>query len=218
MDEFAVSSTQAKEQRGASVVALATKRGIDVLLSLTLLVLLSPILLLIAVAIKIDDPGPVSYKRRLVGFEGRPFTAYKFRSMVSDAHDLLRQNAELMRQYQLTLKIVKDPRVTRVGRILRKTSLDELPQLFNVLRGDMSLVGPRMLGDIELERYGSYQERVLSVKPGITGLWQVSGRHAVSFERRIELDLEYVDHWSLGLDVKILLMTIPAVLTGRGAT
>jgi lipopolysaccharide/colanic/teichoic acid biosynthesis glycosyltransferase len=200
-----------------SEAALTLKRALDLSGAVVCLILLSPLLLAIALLVKLDSAGPVLYKRRLVGLKGQPFTAYKFRTMVSNAHDLLQQDPELLCQYQQTLKIAKDPRVTRLGRILRKTSLDELPQLFNVLRGEMSLVGPRMLGDIELERYGAYKEKVLSVKPGITGLWQVSGRHTVSFERRVELDLEYVEHWSPGLDLKILLLTIPAVLTRKGA-
>lgn len=198
-------------------VALAQKRLVDVIGATTGIILLSPLLLVIAVLVKLDSPGPALYRRRLVGFRGRPFTAYKFRTMVNSAHDLLQQNPELLREYQKTLKIARDPRVTWVGHFLRKASLDELPQMFNVLRGEMSLVGPRMLGDIELDRYGANKERVLSVKPGITGLWQVSGRHTVSFERRMELDLQYVDQWTLWLDLKILLMTVPAVLTGKGA-
>ena len=199
------------------VLALALKRGVDLAGAVIGIIFLSPFLCLTALLVKWDSPGPVVYKRRAMGRRGYPFMVYKFRTMVNDAHDMLSQNPALMQEYQRTLKIVQDPRVTRLGRVLRKSSLDELPQLFNVLRGEMSLVGPRVLGDIELERYGANKEKVLSVKPGISGLWQVSGRHTVSFERRMELDLEYVDRWNLWLDFKILVLTIPAVLTGKGA-
>ena len=200
-----------------SRLALILKRSIDLGGAVVGIILLFPILLLIAVLVKLASPGPVFYKRRLVGLNGRLFTAYKFRSMVHNAHGLLHQNPELMQEYQQTLKIAKDPRVTRLGQILRRTSLDELPQLINILRGDMSLVGPRMLGDVELARYGDARDKVLSVKPGLTGLWQVSGRHTVSFERRMELDLQYVDHWNLWLDLIILLKTPLVVISGKGA-
>lgn len=204
-----------KVSRSSSVVI---KNALDVVGGFALLLLLLPLFLAIGIAVKLDSPGPVLYRRRVVGLGGRPFLLFKFRTMVNNAHDLLSQNPELMEQYRTTLKIANDPRVTRLGRVLRKMSLDELPQLFNTVCGDMSLVGPRVLGEIELERYGAGKERVLSVKPGITGLWQVSGRHSVSFERRMELDWEYIDNWNLWLDFKILLMTIPAVLTGKGAS
>lgn len=193
------------------------KRTMDMAGSAAWLVLLSPLLVLIAIGIKIDSPGPILFSRRLIGYHGKPFTAYKFRTMVADAHNLLVSSPELLGEYRANLKIVNDPRVTRLGRVLRKLSLDELPQLVTVLKGDMSLVGPRMLGDIELERYGVWRDKVLSFKPGVTGLWQVNGRHTVSFERRMELDLQYVHNWSLWLDLRILLKTIPVVLTARGA-
>jgi lipopolysaccharide/colanic/teichoic acid biosynthesis glycosyltransferase len=198
-------------------ITLFAKRVFDVVDSLFLLIVLFPLMTIIAIAIKLEDPGPLIYRRQVFGRGGKPFMAFKFRSMVANAHELLAQNATLLQQYQQSLKIADDPRVTRVGRILRKLSFDELPQLVNVLRGEMALVGPRILGDIELARYGEYREKVLSVKPGITGLWQVSGRHTVSFEKRVELDMYYVDHWNLWMDFFILLKTIPAVITGKGA-
>jgi len=196
---------------------LVVKRILDIVGSIVLLTIFSPLLFVIVIAIKLDSPGPAIYRRRVFGFQGKTFLMYKFRSMVVNAHEILQQNAKLREEYENSLKIDADPRVTAVGRILRKTSLDEFPQLVNVLRGDMSLVGPRQLGDIELARYGDAQEMVLSVKPGLSGLWQVSGRHAVSFERRVELDLYYVNHQSLWLDLIILLKTPLAVVTGRGA-
>ena len=213
-ESLSVVSPQAVRQNR---LALVIKRAVDIVGSIMLLVLLSPLLLVIVIAVKLDSPGPAIYRRRVFGYQGRKFLMYKVRTMVVNAHDILQRDAKLAEEYQHNLKIHADPRVTSLGRILRKTSLDELPQFLNVLRGEMSLVGPRVLGDVELERYGVYKDKVLSVKPGVTGLWQVSGRHTVSFERRMELDMQYVDHWSLDLDLKILLMTIPAVLTRRGA-
>ena len=193
------------------------KRFTDVLLSAIALVVLSPLFLLIAVVIRIDSRGPVFYRRRVIGAGGGTFVALKFRSMVENAHEMMCATPALLDEYQRTLKIADDSRVTRAGRILRMTSFDELPQLINVLWGEMSLVGPRMLGDIELARYGEYQEQALSIRPGITGLWQVNGRHETTFEERVRLDMQYVDDWSFWLDVKILLRTVPAVIKMRGA-
>jgi lipopolysaccharide/colanic/teichoic acid biosynthesis glycosyltransferase len=189
----------------------------DLVVSVVALVLLGPLFGAIALAIKLDSSGPVFFRRRLVGQFGKPFVAYKFRSMVADAHERMLNDPGLLREYQEYLKIQEDPRITRVGHFLRRTSLDELPQFFNVLKGDMSLVGPRMLGDIELARCGESGEKILRVKPGIAGLWAVSGRHAVSFERRVEMELDYVNKWSLLLDIKILLKCFGAVFGMEGA-
>jgi len=182
------------------------------------LVVLAPIYLVIAVLVVAETGGPIFYRPTVRGLHGRAFLLYKFRTMVPQATAILHANPTLLAEYQAKLKIQDDPRVTRVGRFLRTSSLDELPQLWNVLRGEMSLVGPRVVSDLELARYGPYRDRVLSVVPGITGLWQVSGRHHVPFERRVELDLEYIDSWSLWLDVLILLRTFPAVFSRRGAS
>ncbi len=201
----------------ANRLALAIKRAIDIIGSLALLILLSPLLLVIAIAIKLDASGPIFYKRRLIGQGGKPFMVLKFRSMVANAHELLTQDRALLQQYQQDLKIANDPRITRVGRILRQTTLDELPQLINVLMGEMSLVGPRMLGDVELARFGEYRDEVLSIKPGMAGLWVASGRHTLSFERRVELEMEYVDRWSLWLDIKILFKSALVVIRMVGA-
>jgi lipopolysaccharide/colanic/teichoic acid biosynthesis glycosyltransferase len=137
--------------------------------------------------------------------------------MVRGAHERLLSDPELLKEYSENLKVAQDPRITKSGRWLRRSSLDELPQLINVIFGDMSLVGPRMLGDVELERYGSDKETVLSCKPGITGLWQVSGRQTTTFDRRRQLDITYIQNWSLTLDVEILIRTIPVVVSGHGA-
>ena len=194
------------------------KRLMDLAVAVALTVALSPLMALIALLVRLTSPGPVFYRRAVQGLNGRPFDVLKFRSMVQNAHVLMTTDPVLSEEYARNLKIKNDPRITAVGRFLRKTSLDELPQLFNVLRGEMSLVGPRMLGDIELAKYGVYQAKVLSVKPGITGLWQISGRHRTSFENRIRLDMEYIDHWSLGLDMKVLLKTPLAVVSMAGAS
>jgi lipopolysaccharide/colanic/teichoic acid biosynthesis glycosyltransferase len=200
-----------------SWLVLKAKRAIDVTGALLGLLVLWPVLLLVAVAVKLDSPGPVFYRPRVAGLRGRPFTLLKFRSMRENAATLLREHPELWEEYRRNLKVKEDPRITRIGRPLRKLSLDELPQLINVLRGELSLVGPRVLSDVELARYGDAGAKVLSVTPGLTGLWQVSGRHELSFERRVELDLYYVDHWTLWTDLVILAKTIPAVLSGTGA-
>ncbi|MCL6444408.1 MAG: sugar transferase [Alicyclobacillus sp.] len=194
------------------------KRATDFVVSGLALFVLSPILLTIALAIKLDDRGPVFFAQTRLGLYGRPFRMWKFRSMVVDAE---RRKRELLRYNEMSgpvFKIRNDPRVTRVGRILRATSLDELPQLWNVLIGDMSLVGPRPPIPSEVDEYDPKHRRRLSVKPGITCLWQISGRNQVDFEEWMELDLAYIDNWSYWNDLKILFKTVPAVLSRRGAS
>lgn len=190
----------------------------DLGVSLALLLLLAPLLLLIAVLVKLTSPGPVLFRRSVQGLDGRPFDVLKFRSMIVNAHEMMATDPVLRAEYAANLKIKNDPRTTRIGRLLRRTSLDELPQLLNVAAGAMSLVGPRMLGDIELARYGPHQAKVLSVKPGITGLWQISGRHRTTFDDRVRLDMHYVDHWSFAIDCQILVKTPLAVLSMAGAS
>lgn len=199
--------------------ALFLKRLFDIVISAILLVLLSPLLALIALAIKLTTPHlPILYPWRVVGYKGKPFTGYKFTTMVADADE---RKAELMHLNEMTgpvFKIKDDPRVTPLGRFLRKYSLNELPQLWSVLKGDMSLVGPRPAGPQELERYEFWHKRKLSVRPGITCLWQVRGRNKISnFDDWVKMDLEYIDHWSLWLDFKILLWTVWAVIAGTGS-
>jgi lipopolysaccharide/colanic/teichoic acid biosynthesis glycosyltransferase len=197
---------------------LPPKRAFDITVSLALLLALLPVMVAIAILVKLTSPGPVFYRRTIPGLRRKPFGVLKFRSMVQNAHDLMQTDPRLRVEYASNLKIANDPRITAVGRVLRKTSLDELPQLINVLVGDMSLVGPRMLGDIELAKYAEYQDKVLSVRPGITGLWQISGRHKTSFENRIVLDMQYIDRWSFGLDLLVLIKTPLAVLSMAGAS
>ncbi len=201
-----------------SVPHLLLKRVTDVSLSLLLLVLGLPMVVLIALAVKITSGGTVLYRQTRCGLNGRLFTLYKFRTMVEDAHDQKDDLEHLNEMDGPVFKLRDDPRVTRLGRVLRKFSLDEVPQLWNVLRGDMSLVGPRPPIPEEVAQYTRWQRRRLSMKPGLTCLWQISGRNNIDFNRWIELDLEYIDSWSPALDFKILLKTIPVVLTGRGAS
>jgi exopolysaccharide biosynthesis polyprenyl glycosylphosphotransferase len=196
---------------------LAFKRASDIVLSLAVLIFLSPLLLLISVAIKLDSPGPALFKQVRVGKGGRRFICYKFRSMRQGAEEERPQLADLDEVVGPIFKIRHDPRCTRVGRFLRRTSLDELPQLYNVLRGEMSLVGPRPPIPLEVEQYQEWHRKRLEVSPGMTGLWQVSGRSQLTFDEMCLLDIYYLENWSPLLDLKIALKTIPAVLAGRGA-
>ena len=193
------------------------KRLLDLALAVPLLILISPLLLVLAVAVRLDSPGPATYRRRVMARGGGQFDAFKFRTMRLDGDAILAARPELLAELQRDQKLRNDPRVTRAGRTLRRTSLDELPQLLNVIRGEMSLVGPRMIIRSELPRYGDDAAELLSVRPGMTGLWQVSGRGDVQGQERARLELEYVRTRSLRLDIKLLVQTIPAVFGGRGA-
>jgi exopolysaccharide biosynthesis polyprenyl glycosylphosphotransferase len=199
-------------------VSLFFKRAMDVAVSLIALLIAAPLFVLpAALLVRLTSPGPVVFRQKRVGRNGRLFTLYKLRTMVEDAESLKESLEDRNEVDGHAFKIRKDPRVTPVGRVLRKLSIDELPQLWNVLRGDMSLVGPRPPLPGEVARYERWQRRRLSMRPGITCIWQVSGRSDVAFNRWMEMDLEYIDNWSLGLDLKILLKTIPSVFTARGA-
>lgn len=181
------------------------------------LVLLAPLLLLLALIVKLDSPGPVLYRRRVMGRGGTQFDAFKFRTMYVNGDEILAAHPHLRAQLEREHKLQNDPRVTRCGRWMRKLSLDELPQLFNVMFGQMSLVGPRMISPQELSRYGEHADELLTVKPGITGLWQISGRSNLSPSDRVRLDMHFVHTRTVWGDLKLLLLTIPAVLQGRGA-
>ncbi|MCP4653993.1 MAG: sugar transferase [bacterium] len=197
---------------------LLGKRLTDVSLSLLLFGLALPVVLCIAVLLKLTQGGGILYRQTRCGLNGRRFTLYKFRTMIEGAEEKQRDLLHLNEMDGPVFKLKKDPRVTRFGRFLRRFSLDELPQLWNVLRGEMSLVGPRPPIPDEVARYQRWQRRRLSMKPGLTCLWQISGRNQIDFERWIRLDLEYIDSWSPWLDMKILMKTVPAVLSGRGAS
>ncbi len=199
------------------------KRALDLVCATVLLAALVPLLLVVAVLIKLSSPGPILFAQRRIGKDGQPFTMYKFRTMMAD------NDASIHQAYTRALikgaapthggvfKLRRDPRVTEVGRILRATSLDEIPQLVNVLQGDMSLVGPRPPLSYEVELYGPRERGRLAVTPGLTGLWQVSGRSALNFQQMIDLDLAYIEHWSIWLDLRILFRTPFVVLTRQGA-
>jgi exopolysaccharide biosynthesis polyprenyl glycosylphosphotransferase len=216
-DEFAGLPLLTFSSAPRDELLLFIRRCVDVALSLALLVLLSPLLLVIAILIKATSPGPVLFRQLRCGLHGRPFTFLKFRSMRIDAETLKPQLAPFNEMDGPAFKMTNDPRVTSVGRFLRRTSLDELPQLWNILRGDMSFVGPRPAVREEVRQYEPWQRRRLSMKPGLTCLWQVSGRNELTFDEWMRLDLEYIDNWSLWLDLKIAIMTIPAVVRGKGA-
>jgi exopolysaccharide biosynthesis polyprenyl glycosylphosphotransferase len=196
---------------------LLIRRILDVALAGFLLVVTLPLSLLTAGLIKLSSPGPVLFKQERCGLNGRPFVMYKFRSMVDHAEQLRFELDALNEMDGPVFKSSRDPRITLIGKIIRRFSIDELPQLYNVLRGNMSLVGPRPPLPQEVARYERWQRRRLSMKPGITCLWQISGRNGVSFDDWMKLDLTYIDNWSLLLDLKILLKTVPVVLLGRGA-
>jgi exopolysaccharide production protein ExoY len=197
------------------------KRLVDIVLALSGIVLLAPLLIICYLATIITSPGPALFRHRRVGFNGKHFDCLKFRTMVTDAPERLRDVIEsdplAAAEWTSNRKLRNDPRVTAIGAILRKSSLDELPQLFNVLKGDMSIVGPRPVPDEELERYAASISAYLACRPGITGLWQVSGRSTTTYSKRIACDTFYADNWSMALDAKILVVTLPALLATDGA-
>ena len=201
---------------GQREVGLAIKRVMDILGAALGLVILSPLMLGTALAIRLRDGSPVLFRQTRVGLHGRPFTIVKFRTMDPDAEERLHEVAHLNERDGAAFKATDDPRMSRLGRTLRRTSLDELPQLWNVLKGEMSLVGPRPPLPAEVVEYDIWHRRRLSMKPGITGLWQVEMREEPSFDRWVELDLSYIDRWTLWLDLRILLRTMPSVLMARG--
>jgi lipopolysaccharide/colanic/teichoic acid biosynthesis glycosyltransferase len=194
----------------------ALKRAIDLAGSIILLCLLSPLLFFIALLIAFTDGFPIIYLRRVVGVS-HEFNAYKFRTMCCNADAILQASPELREAFTQNFKLQSDPRVTRVGAWLRKYSLDELPQLFNILKGQMSLVGPRMITPEELSKYGEYQYLLRTVQPGLTGYWQTRGRQDVCYEERVQMDLQYITQWTLAFDVGILMRTPWVVIKGKGA-
>jgi exopolysaccharide biosynthesis polyprenyl glycosylphosphotransferase len=197
---------------------LVIKTVVDLAVAAFLLIMLAPIFIVISAGIKLTSRGPVFFRQVRYGLRGREFKMFKFRSMWLDAEMRMDEVRHLNEMSGPAFKIMRDPRVTPIGRFLRKTSLDELPQLINVLKGEMSLVGPRPPIPSEVREYERWQRRRLSMKPGLTCLWQVKGRNRIEFERWMELDLQYIDNWSLGLDLKIILKTVPVVLFGYGAS
>jgi exopolysaccharide biosynthesis polyprenyl glycosylphosphotransferase len=198
-------------------VDVVMKSILDMVLSLGALLVFLPVMVAMAIAIRLDSAGPIFHLRRVIGVSGKSFNAFKFRTMYVDADERLDRDPELRQEFEMNHKLKNDPRVTPIGRFLRRTSLDELPQLINVLLGQMSLVGPRMITAEERARYGKWRMNLSTVKPGITGLWQVSGRSDIGYDERVLLDMNYIRNYSIWFDIQILWQTIPAVLKSRGA-
>ncbi len=224
-DYVLVSSKHHGREKGSgasAAQAIGPGRILDVVGALLLLALLAPAMVLIGILVFVTDPGPILFSQRRVGRAGKIFDCYKFRSMYVGAEqrleNLLAENEQLRSDWELRQKLPNDPRVSVIGRLLRFTSLDELPQLFNVLRGEMSLVGPRPVVPLELQRYGRFATNYCSVRPGLTGLWQVTGRNLTTYRRRVAADVLYARSKSITLDCKILIATIPVVISGRGAS
>ena len=225
--ELITTGLEVKEVASVPLVVVNKVRltGLDEFLKLILdycitlpgLVVILPVMGFIALLIKWDSPGPAIHRRRVMGVNGRQFDAFKFRTMHVNGDEILEQHPHLKAELALNHKLKDDPRITRVGQFLRKTSLDEIPQLFNVIKRDMSLVGPRMIAPVELEKYSQWNINLLTVRPGISGLWQVSGRSDLNYEARVNLDMYYVRNWTLWLDLRILIQTPLAVFKGRGA-
>jgi exopolysaccharide production protein ExoY len=210
-------SVSAEIIREPSIIYYASKRTLDLVLAFFGILALLPVFFVIAVCIKMDDGGDILHFREIIGNHGRRFYALKFRTMRADADEFLAKHPKLMRRYQQNMKLEHDPRITKIGRFLRKTSLDELPQLFNVLIGQMSLVGPRIIHPSELPRYGECAQKRLAVRPGITGLWQISGRQHISYDERVLLDMRYIDNRSFIVDFIILLKTMKVFIVHTGA-
>ena len=202
---------------------LIFKNLLDILIALSLLITGIPVFLVISILVKFSSRGPIFFYHRRIGKDKKPFYCIKFRTMHPEAEDimlnLLNENENLKREFEKTQKLKNDPRITAIGKFLRKTSLDELPQLLNVIRMEMSIIGPRPVVEEELERYGSSVKKVLSIKPGISGLWQVSGRNNLTYDRRVKLDCYYINNLSLLMDLRIIIRTIGVILfpKDRGA-
>jgi exopolysaccharide production protein ExoY len=207
---------RAAPRTGAAPLGGRPKRLIDIVISLVATVLLSPLLLMTAVLVRVFIGRRIIFAHTRIGLNGEAYVCYKFRTMGADADDVferyLAANPEAAEEWRETQKLKDDPRVCSLGKILRRSSLDELPQLFNVLRGDMSIIGPRPIVASELDRYGVHARRCFRARPGLSGIWQVNGRNRVSYRRRVVLDRYYVGHWSIWLDLMILLKTVPALL------
>lgn len=194
------------------------KRIVDIILGCMGLIILSPVFLILAICIKIDSKGPVIFAHKRIGKNGKEFKMYKFRSMYENAEEMIENfNEEQKREWQENFKLENDPRITKVGSFLRKTSLDELPQIINIIKGDLSIIGPRPVIGEELEKYGKNKEKFLSITPGLTGYWQANGRSNTTYEERMQMELYYIDNQSLILDIKIFFKTIVSVLKKEGA-
>lgn len=199
-------------------IYVGIKRVMDIFISTIGLILLLPVFLIISAIIRIDSKGPVFFVHKRIGKDGKEIGIYKFRTMVYNAEDLIKEfTEEQQKEFRECYKLQHDPRVTKIGKILRKTSLDELPQILNILKGDLSIIGPRPVIEEELEKYGKYKEKFVSVKPGLTGYWAANGRSDTTYAERVQMELYYIDHMSLKLDIQIFFKTIIAVIRKEGA-
>ena len=197
---------------------MSVKRVFDLVISTIGLIILSPIFLILAIIVKLDSKGPVFFAHTRYGKNGKKFKMYKFRTMYENAQDMINDfTPEQMKEWKENFKLQDDPRITKVGKFLRKTSLDELPQIVNIMKGDLSIIGPRPVIEEELEKYGENKEKFLSVTPGLTGYWQANGRSSTTYEQRMEMELYYIDHISPKLDFKIFFKTIESVIKKEGA-
>lgn len=220
MNEASIKTIEEVDFNIRHKVYLVIKRIMDVLLSMIALILLSPVFLILIILIKIDSEGTVFYKHKRIGKNGEYIYLYKFRSMYSDSKERLEEllkDKKIRKEWEKNYKLENDPRITKMGNFLRKTSLDELPQLLNILKGEMSIVGPRPVIDGEIEKYGSNKEKFLSVTPGLTGWWACNGRSCTTYEERMKLELYYIDHCSILLDIRCILKTVITVVKKDGA-
>lgn len=218
-DILEISQTDTKQTvKKLNIYNRYIKRVIDVILSFIALVILIPVFFIIGFCVKIESKGPVFFVHKRVGKNGKVFNMYKFRTMVQNAEELIKEfTPEQMKEFKENFKLENDPRITKVGKFLRKTSLDELPQLINILKGDLSIIGPRPVIGEELEKYGENKEKFLSVTPGLTGYWAANGRSNISYEQRMAMELHYIDNMSWKMDLKIFFKTILSVLKSEGA-
>ena len=205
-------------KKASKINYMSVKRVFDLVISTIGLIILSPIFLILAIIVKLDSKGPVFFAHTRYGKNGKKFKMYKFRTMYENAQDMIKDfTPEQMKEWKENFKLQDDPRITKVGKFLRKTSLDELPQIVNIIKGDLSIIGPRPVIEEELEKYGENKEKFLSVTPGLTGYWQANGRSSTTYEQRMEMELYYIDHISPKLDFKIFFKTIESVIKKEGA-
>lgn len=205
-------------KKASKINYINVKRIFDLVISTIGLIVLSPIFLILAIIVKLDSKGPVFFAHTRYGKNGKKFKMYKFRTMYENAQDMINDfTPEQMKEWKENFKLQDDPRITKVGKFLRKTSLDELPQIVNIMKGDLSIIGPRPVIEEELEKYGESKEKFLSVTPGLTGYWQANGRSSTTYEQRMEMELYYIDHISPKLDFKIFFKTIESVIKKEGA-
>lgn len=218
MEPARLTMIENKSDINEKVVYSIIKRFLDILISIIGLIVLFPVFLILGIIIRIDSPGPIVFAHKRIGKNGKDIKIFKFRTMYKDAEEMIKKFDEnQMKEYKENYKLKDDPRITKIGKILRKTSLDELPQIFNIIKGDLSIVGPRPVVESELEKYGKNKDKFLSVTPGLTGYWQANGRSTTTYEQRVNMELYYVDNRSLWMDIKIFFKTFISVVKKEGA-